>query len=109
MHSVTDNEGKNFNFNKHYNVAMKHYISLGRDGYVCFQDSEVSYVRGVNEAMLIKEIVAETFRKFSPAYKVQPQYEERRQQRMKLLHTNEKNKSGNGYIKIAPRVEGRIL
>ena len=119
VHRVMFMNGEPFDFSRSYNVAMKYFISLGRDGYTCFQDPRVSIVRDVNDAELIQGMVLEHMRRFGPEYtkmpiakalefKIDPQHVERRQIRMKLFHTYEKNTSPSGHIKIAPKIEGRI-
>ena len=67
-----------FDFTKEYTVAMKHFISIGRDGYECFKDPSVRYIRDVNSSILIIEMVMECLRRMQPGYIVEPQHEERR-------------------------------
>ena len=120
VHSVKGMNDEPFDFGRDYNIATKHFISLGRDGYDCFKDPEVSYVRDDEGAALIGSMVLEQMRRFGPSYSknpidmaieyaINPSHVERRKLRMKMLHTNENNKAESGHIKIAPKVEGRII
>ena len=43
VHSVIDMKGNPFDFKREYNIAMKYFISCGRDGYTCLNDPEVRY------------------------------------------------------------------
>ena len=36
VHSVKGKNDEPFDFSRDYNVALKYFISLGRDGYTCF-------------------------------------------------------------------------
>ena len=115
VHSIVDSEGRPFNFNREYNIALKYFISLGRDGYTCFQDPEVRYIRDVYGAPFVVDAVLESLRKFGPEFgkdqlnSLSAEYIERRQRRIELLHASENNVTKDGYIKIAPRIEGRII
>ena len=100
VHSVKTMNDEAFDFDRDYNIATKHFISLGRDGYDCFKDPGVSYVRDEEGAALIGSMVLEQMRRFGPSYSknpidmaieyaINPSHVERRQLRMKMLHTNE--------------------
>ena len=69
---ITDMEDKPFDLTREYTVAIKYFISIGRDGYECLTDPSVSYVRDVNSAILIQEMVMSFLKRLEPGYTIEP-------------------------------------
>ena len=57
VHQVTDMEDRPFDFNREYTLALTDFISMGRDGYECFKDPKVTYIRDLTDAMLVQEML----------------------------------------------------
>ena len=107
--NITDSDGRLFNFDREYNVALKYFISLGRDGYECLKDPSISYVRDETSAILVREMLLASLKRMEPGYEIDPAHEPRRQRRLKLTHSSVNSRSEGGYIKVAPRIEDRIV
>ena len=52
VHKIRDMDDKPFDFSRDYVVAVTDFISLGRDGYECFKDPDVVFLRDSEGAML---------------------------------------------------------
>ena len=50
---VKDINDKLFDFTADYKVALKNFISIGRDGYECFKDPSVFYIRDANNSVIL--------------------------------------------------------
>ena len=48
---------KPFNFSADYKVALKNFISIGRDGYECFKDPAVTFIRDANNSVILQDIM----------------------------------------------------
>lgn len=93
---------------KEYTVAIKEYISKGKDGFTMLLGDSVKLVMDEDYADILPALVDSVFRRLSPDYVMNPKREEIRATRMKLFNTSADNKDKAGFIKIAPKVDGRI-
>ena len=55
-----------------YNIATKHYIAYGRDGYEAFTDPSVKWISDDYGAMPFQDIIVSAFEQFSSKYKSMP-------------------------------------
>ena len=93
---------------KDYVVAVKEYIFLGGDGFTMLQDEQVKVIIEEDCADIIPNLVDAVFRRLSPNYVMNPARKEIRAKRIALFNSSEENKDDKGYIKIAPKVDGRL-
>ena len=76
---------------------------------VVFVSEEMTTIIGEEHATLLHSLVDAVFRRLSPGYEMaSPLRKDIRDRRMSLFNTNEKNTDENGFIKIAPKVDGRL-
>ena len=54
---MLDLNDKPFNFTADYKVALKNFISIGRDGYECFKDPAVTFIRDANNSVILQDIM----------------------------------------------------
>ena len=59
--NILDLNDKPFDFSRSYNIALKNFISIGRDGYECFKDKEVTYVRDAQNGLLLQDLMYNVF------------------------------------------------
>ena len=108
---MRDENGNPFDFERSYNVATKPYIGLGRDGYECFKYPGVEMVKDEEYTDYIENIMIAHLHSFNTSRQEElaPSQALKRDQLIELLHTSADNTSENGFIKVAPRIEGRLV
>ena len=95
--------------NKVYKVAIKAFIAEGKDGYNVFKGN-VTYVIEEDNAVLIQDLIYQFFDSLSPNYLPMGGVGDRiREERMRLFNTDENNIGENGFIRINPQCDGRIV
>ena len=110
VHSVITCEGAPFDLSKEasYNMAVKHFIATGRDGYDALRDPSVKWLIDTESAMTIQDIVTGAFRRFSSDYKIVEKREAVRKKRMALINARDDDRSALGFIKLRPCLDGRL-
>ena len=114
--SLTTTEGVPIDPEKYYSLAAKYFLTTGKDGYSAFQDPSVIYPPNFSHDGLpvFQEVLKNWLKNFRKNEKELERMPARAkkifQQRLKYMHTSVDNRDAeSGYIKICPRVEGRII
>ena len=76
-----------FDFSLDYKVALKSFISSGRDGYECFKDPAVTYIRDAQNAPIMQDIMYGVFDLLSPDAKTTPLNEKRKKLLLEVSNT----------------------
>ena len=91
-----------------YKVALKGFISESKDGYECFRDGIIEFLYDSESGEKIHDIVFHFFQSFKADYHTKNK-DHKREKRMKLFNTNEKNICENGFMKITAPLDKRII
>lgn len=93
-----------------YVFATKTFIASGKDGYNCLvEDPDIVWYSDPDASIKISDIVFSAMERFASDFKVDHKRADIRKRRLELLNTSEDNISEEtGYIKIAPKLTGRI-
>ncbi|CDW87517.1 ser thr protein phosphatase family [Stylonychia lemnae] len=96
---------------KEYKVAMKGFLASGKDGYIMFRDGGITQFLIEDEnAVLIQDVMYQFFESFGPDNDKNHVIKDRiRAERLKLFNASEDNVTKEGFIKIHPVCDERIV
>mmetsp|Transcript_5008 Transcript_5008/g.7494 ORF Transcript_5008/g.7494 Transcript_5008/m.7494 type:complete len:321 (-) Transcript_5008:3-965(-) len=99
---------------KYYTLAVKHFISTGRDGFHTFEDPEVEALPPFRHtAPTVQDVMSNFFRSFQKSdediAKLTGKAKQQFEDRMRLFNGNAKNRDENGFIKFSVGTPGRII
>ena len=78
---------RQFDFSLDYKVALKNFISIGRDGYECFKDPAITYIRDAQNAAILQDIMYGAFDLLSSDAKITPLNEKRKKLLLEVSNT----------------------
>ena len=85
--------------NKVYRVALKGFLYEAKDGYECFKEGILESIYDDESGDSVHHIIYNFFASFR--VHCDPKLKDRKRDlRLSLFDTNEKNVDGNGFIKI---------
>jgi hypothetical protein len=87
---------------------LKYFIAVGKDGFTCFLSPGVEMLTDLDSARSIQDVVFGAFEQFGANFIPDKKRQALRKERLDLLNTSEDNRSEEGFIKIAPKLQGRI-
>lgn len=95
--------GERLQLDKTYKAAIKGFLIEGKDGYEAFKDGFENIILDKS----IHDIITNFFESFRKDF--DGKKDKKREIRMNLFNTNENNTCENGFIKITPPSDQRII
>lgn len=86
---------------------MKGFISEGKDGYKACKKI-IQFLIVHQNGKIIQDAWIKFFKSISPEA-TQDMKDKKREERLKIFNTNEDDTTPDGFIKIRPMVDGRMI
>lgn len=97
----------------YYTMASKYFMTTGKDGFSAFLDKSVIKVTEKDQSPTIQEIMKNFFKSFAKSdAEIEAMSQKARtifEQRLTMLGASRDVRSDDGYIKIAPTLQRRIV
>ena len=92
---------------KEYTLATKYYIALGKDGWTALSENKdkITVIMNETKCPIVHDIVVKAFKEFAPNQEQESRLLDRR---LKYIGSDKNERSDNGFIKITPKLDGRI-